>query len=90
MGEETPEAKTEEEEEIEEYVLVQKEESKEKTEIPTKKPEKKPEKTTITRDKKIKGWDYCPFCESEKLGKDHKKNIYVCLDCGGTYRVEQS
>ena len=81
-----------EEEEIEEYELVETPLKKgvEEERATDETPKKQPEKTKITRDKKIKGLDYCPFCDSENLGKDHKKGIYVCLDCGGTYKVVES
>jgi len=89
LGEETSETETEEEEEIEEYILVKEPEQHEIIEKEIEeKTEKPPEKTKITRDKKVKGLDYCPYCESTNLGKDHKKDIYVCLDCGRTYKIE--
>ena len=82
MGEETSEVETKEEE-IEEYELIE--------EVAEEKPkEAKPKdskKTKIVRDKKEEGLDYCPFCKSENLGKDHKKNIYICLDCGRAYQI---
>ena len=89
MGEETPETETEKEE-IEEYTLVEEPEQHEIIEKDIEEKEKKPEKTKITRTKKVKGLDYCPFCNSERIGKDYKKNIYICFDCGGTYRVAES
>ena len=62
---------SEEDEEIEEYDLVE-----------------EPETTKITRDKKLYGLDYCPFCGSENLGKDFRKDVMVCFDCRGTWKVE--
>ena len=78
MGSKAPEIEDKEKEEkIEEYDLIEKE-------------TKEPEKTKIERDQKVEGLDFCPFCESENLGKDYKQNTYCCLDCGRTYQVVKS
>lgn len=96
MGEETSESENSEKEEeiLSEYEISQEETQKiieEEHKMEYKKPNEKPnEKTKVVRDKKIKGLDYCPYCDSEKLGKDRKKNIYICLDCGQAYQIVES
>ena len=61
----------EEDNEIEEYELIE-----------------EPETTRIVR-KKVEGLDSCPFCGSEDIGKDFRKNIYVCFECRRTWVVKR-
>ena len=46
-----------------------------------------PETTKITRDYLQAGLDCCPWCESENLVKDFRKGIYLCVDCGKSWKV---
>ena len=45
------------------------------------------ETTKITRDYLQAGLDCCPWCESENLVKDFRKGIYLCVDCGRSWKV---
>ena len=60
----------ENDEEVEEYDLIE-----------------EPQTTKITRDYIVGGIDCCPYCDSENIGKDFRKDIYVCFNCGRTWKV---
>ena len=45
------------------------------------------ETTKITRDYLQAGEDCCPWCESENLVKDFRKGIYLCMDCGRSWKI---